>query len=99
MWAAEGAKHDHGVRRAHDHFNTRRFPGSFSALAENELPWWHLEGGGSVRTVIREGIASMWAEGPGGGHYENLVGKYTEMGCGIWIEGDAITVVQDFRTP
>ena len=98
-FAAEGAKHDARVRQPHHHFNTAQFPGSFSGLAENELPWWHLEAAGSVRTVIRDGIASMWAEGPGGGHYENLTGKYTEMGCGIYIDGEEITVVQDFRSP
>ncbi len=99
-FASRGAEHDAKRREPHHHFNNTQFPDSFSALAENELPWWHLDADeGAVRRVIRAGLRSMWEEGPGGGHYENLVGTYTQMGCGIWIDGNEITVVQDFRTP
>jgi hypothetical protein len=98
-FARAGAKHDHQKRAPHDHFNHTKFPGSFSNLAENQIPRWHLDAEGSVRTVIRAGIAAMWAEGPGGGHYENIVGKFSELGCGIYIEGEEMTVVQDFREP
>ncbi len=44
-----------------------------------------------------QGLAGMWAEGPGGGHYENMRGPYTEVGCGVFVNGVDITVVQDFR--
>jgi uncharacterized protein YkwD len=98
-YSAAGARMDHAARRPHHHFNTVEFKGTFRNFAENELPWWHLDPEGSVRDVIRAGLASMWAEGPGGGHYDNSVGPFTEMGCGLWIEGDAITVVQNFRSP
>jgi hypothetical protein len=98
-FAAEGARVDHRAREAHHHFNTARFPASFSGLAENELPWWHLDPEGGVKAAIRAGVAAMWDEGPGGGHYENIVGKFSEMGCGIYIEGEELTVVQDFREP
>jgi hypothetical protein len=67
------------------------------AVAENELPWWPLGRFRTVQDVMRQGIAEMWAEGPGGGHYENLKGPYTEMGCGVFIQNGEITVVQDFR--
>ena len=36
--------------------------------------------------------------GPGGGHYEILLGGHTAVGCGIHITGDNLVwVVQDFR--
>ena len=35
-------------------------------------------------------------EGPGGGHYENMMGNYASLGCGVYIQGDGITIVQDF---
>jgi uncharacterized protein YkwD len=98
-YAAEGAEVDARARKAHHHFNTRHYPEPFSAFAENEIPWWHLPDERAVEKVVRAALASMWAEGPGGGHYENLAGDYTEMGCGIWIEGDEITIVQNFRRP
>ena len=100
-YAAEGAAHDAARREPHHHFNTVAFPDSFSSFAENELPWWHLGDGdaGAAARVIRTGIASMWAEGAGGGHYENLVGPFAEMGCGVFVVGDEITLVQNFRSP
>ena len=39
----------------------------------------------------------MWAEGRGGGHYDNLAGRYTQVGCGVFVQTDLVTVVQAFR--
>jgi hypothetical protein len=39
----------------------------------------------------------MWAEGPGGGHYENMIGDYRQVSCGISIVNGEVTVTQDFR--
>jgi hypothetical protein len=39
----------------------------------------------------------MWAEGRGGGHYDIIVGKYAQLGCGIYSDGKNVTVVQAFR--
>jgi hypothetical protein len=47
--------------------------------------------------VIEQGLAMMWAEGPGGGHFENMRGRYVEVGCGVFVNGSEITVVQNFR--
>ena len=52
---------------------------------------------GSVRAIVRQGLSQMWAEGPGGSHYENMKGAYTEMGCGIFISNGEVTVSQDFK--
>jgi hypothetical protein len=46
---------------------------------------------------MRAAIAAFWAEGPGGGHYENMRGRYSVVGCGVAIDGAAITMVQHFR--
>ena len=67
------------------------------SFAENEIPRWPLDYAGSVTATIKKGIADMWAEGPGGGHYENMKGDYTELGCGIYVDGSSVTVVQDYR--
>jgi hypothetical protein len=64
------------------------------AFAGNEGPWWRST---SVRAVIRDGLAFMWSEGPGGGHYENIRGPYMQVGCGVFVNGNEITVVQDHR--
>src|SRR5262245_2773695 len=91
-YAAAGAREDGLAHAAHQHFRSTN--GGGMARAENELPWWPST---SVHTVIQQGLATMWAEGPGGGHYENMRGPYTQLGCGVFVNGTEITVVQDFR--
>jgi hypothetical protein len=39
----------------------------------------------------------QWAEGPGGGHYDNMIHGHTEMACGIAVINGEVTVTQDFR--
>jgi hypothetical protein len=49
-------------------------------------------------TVIDEGLKMMWAEGPGGGHYENIKGSHTKAGCGCFVtSSNNAWVVQDFK--
>jgi uncharacterized protein YkwD len=99
-YAAAGARADSRSRRPHQHFSTVALPQPYRELGENIIPWWRLEPGTSVRDILQRGLAGMWAEGPGGGHYENLVGPYTEMGCAILVDRGEVTVVQDFlRSP
>jgi len=94
-YAAEGALVDGTAHILHSHFSS---PGNSGiTLAENELPWWPLARFRNVQAVMREGIAQMWAEGPGGGHYENIMGRYTQLGCGVFIHNGEITIVQNFR--
>ena len=94
-YAAAAAPHDGSARAVHQYFH--KTSGGGVAFAENQIPWWPLPQYGSVREVMRQGIAMMWAEGRGGGHYENIVGRYTEVGCGVFIDGPHVTVVQAFR--
>ncbi len=93
--ALTAARADHASGRPHGHFVDTK--GCGIAFAENEIPRWPVDYAGSTTQTIRKGLADMWAEGPGGGHFENMRGKYTELGCGIHVEGGAITVVQNFR--
>lgn len=77
----------HGYYRSHD-------PG-FGA--ENEAPNWSITIYGSTHNVVAQAIAAFWSEGPSGGHYENIVGPYSQLGCGFFQNGNDLTVVQDFR--
>jgi len=94
-YAADGARIDGIAHVAHSHVTGTN--GGGVAFAENEIPWWPLGQFGTVQAVMRQGIAQMWAEGPGGGHYDNIKGPYTTLGCGVFIQNGEITVVQDFR--
>jgi uncharacterized protein YkwD len=94
-YAATSARVDAESGVAHRYFD--RTDGGGIALAENLVPWWPLSRYGSVREVVRRGLAGMWAEGSGGAHYKNIVGRYSEIGCGIYSDGTVVTVVQAFR--
>jgi len=96
-FSGEAARTDTEVRVAHHYFKLTN-GGNGTAMAETEIPWWPLSRYGSTRTVIKEGLAMMWAQGPGGSHYDIVRGDYTEVGCGVFIsELGEVTVSQDFR--
>lgn len=95
-FSTEAARVDGEHHESHRYFRSTN-GGNGLAMAENEIPWWKLNDHGSVRTVIRKGLSMMWAEGPGGGHYENMIGDYRQVSCGISIVNGEVTVTQDFR--
>ena len=94
-YAATGAQVDGTARVAHSHFTSMN--GGGVALAENELLATALNLFGTVQEAMRQVIAAFLPEGPSGGHYQNLEGPYTQVGCGVFIANGLITVVQDFR--
>lgn len=94
-YAAEAAPHDGKAHKVHRYFKRTR--GGGIALAENQIPWWPLPRYGSVREVIRTGLEVMWSQGRGGGHYDNMAGDYSQLGCGVFVNRDQVTVVQAFR--
>ena len=91
-FAAEAAQNDGLVHVAHHYFT--RTNGGGTAKAETEILWWR---GFAVRAVIQKGLAQMWDAGPPGEHYEIIVGPYTQIGCGIFVNGSEVTVTQEFR--
>lgn len=95
-YAATGAMDDFNTS-PHHHFMTTS--GGGIAFAENECPQqlgWTISPGESEDTVVAQCIAAFYSEGPGGGHYENLMGAYGSLGCGIYASGGKITILQDF---
>jgi uncharacterized protein YkwD len=95
-FSAEAARVDGVAHEAHTYFRMTN-GGNGTVRAENVIAWWKVAQYGSVRTVIRQGLATMWAQGPGGSHYEIMTGNYTEMGCGVFVSNGEVTVSQDFR--
>jgi uncharacterized protein YkwD len=95
-YAATAVRHDAAKRKAHDYFESSHY-GDGLVRGENEALGWSLAVFGSVREVIARSLAQMWQEGPRGDHYRNMTGEYTEIGCGIYVEGDAVSVAQAFR--
>ena len=95
-FSAEAARVDGEAHEVHKYFRQTN-GGNGAAMAENEIPWWKLDRYGSVRKIVRQGLAIEWAEGPGGGHYENMTGRYSQMSCGISLANGEVTISQDFR--
>jgi hypothetical protein len=93
-YAADGARIDHESGEPHKHFLDTG--GGGIAFAENEIPRWPLAGFGTVRAIITQGLADMWAEGPGGGHHDNMATSQPALGCGVYQADGLVTVVQDF---
>jgi hypothetical protein len=79
----------------HHHFITTN--GGGISFAENECPHWPLSmTGGDLNQLVVACLAAFYGEGPGGGHYENMMGAYAELGCGIYENGSDVTIVQDY---
>ena len=95
-FSAEAARVDGEAHEAHKYFLETN-GGHGVALAENVIPWWKVSDWGSIQTIVRKGVTQMWAEGPGGHHYVNMRGNYSEMGCGIAVINGEVTVSQDFH--
>ncbi len=95
-YATAAARTDGLAHVAHQHARQTNL-GNGTSRAENAILWWSLRYYGTVERVVKLGLADMWKQGEGGTHYRNLVGNYTEVGCGIFVNGDEVTVVQAFR--
>jgi hypothetical protein len=95
-FATEAARVDTEAGVPHTHFRQTN-GGNGTAMAENTIPWWRVKSHGTVRNVIREGLGQMWSQGPGGSHYENMRGQYSEVGCGVFVSNGEVTISQDFR--
>ena len=94
-FAAKAAANDGRAHVGHQYF--RRTKGGGVSFAENSIPWWPMASVGGVRGALEQGLQMMWDEGPSGGHYRNMVARRSEIGCGIFVNGGEVTIVQEFR--
>jgi uncharacterized protein YkwD len=90
------AKNDGQSGIAHQYY--RQTNGAGTSLAENEVLRWSLVDFGTVQGVIRGANDGFWAEGPGGGHYQNIANaQWTQVGCGFYVDGSAVTYTTEFH--
>ncbi len=86
----------------HSHFSSTN--GGGIADAENECPVqgnWHLAVGGDMNMLVGQCVLAFYMEGPGTdyathGHYINMMSANTKLGCGIYMMGTGVTIVQDY---
>jgi hypothetical protein len=69
--------------------------GRCGEMAQNECP----DAPAAVAAAVPRCLALMWAEGPGGGHHDNMAGtQYTKVSCGVFSTSHGtIWSVQNFR--
>ena len=73
--------------RAHAHF------GACGEMAQDECPDWSGDPGPQQLSCLK----MMWAEGPGGGHYNNMSNSsYTKVSCGYATVNGKLWMVQNF---
>ncbi|MES2356320.1 MAG: glycoside hydrolase family 19 protein [Pseudomonadota bacterium] len=101
QYAGESARYSQEKKRAHAYVADHGFPQNHGAVGENMLPGWMgwSMNGKTMRQILSEGIKMMWDEGPGGGHYENMVSSnFNYVGCGIYVDPGTqqVTVSIDF---
>jgi uncharacterized protein YkwD len=94
-FATRAATNDGTAHVSHQYYKSVN--GGGVSLAENEIPWWSLTTLRSVQNIVETGVQGFWDEGPQGGHHQNMAGPYTQIGCGLFVNGDEVTVAQEFR--
>jgi len=79
---------DDGARgAAHAHF------GACGESAQDECPGWSGDPGSQQVACLK----MMWAEGPGGGHYENMSNSaYHQVACGYATVNGSLWMIQNF---
>jgi len=88
------AKSDSESGKAHGAFDACLDQVEWRGAGQNECP-----GYGSVDSTLGACLDMMWAEGPGGGHYDNMVGGSTHTACGFHTTpAGKVWMVQDFWT-
>jgi hypothetical protein len=95
-YAATAVQADALAGKPHTYALSTNF-GDRTALAENEALFWPLPTYKSVRAVVEQSLAEMWREGPGGEHYDIMIAGYGQVGCGVFVQGDRVAVLEAFR--
>lgn len=87
--ASGESRSDSASGKAHGAF------GRCGEMAQDECPGWN----GPPGAMIGDCLKMMWAEGPGGGHYDNMKNpNYQWVACGFHTLPDgSVWAVQDFK--
>jgi hypothetical protein len=72
--------------------------GACSELGQNECPGW-LGWRGDPAVALSKCLADMWAEGPGGGHHDNMRRTtWRKVACAAHVAANGeVTAIQNFR--
>jgi uncharacterized protein YkwD len=103
-FALDGSKQLANDHKAHAHFAAQSggAPGFGTHSAENQgdpsgVPPMDADAIASGKKQIAALMEIMMAEGPGGGHYENILSaKYRRIGVGLYSPGGRLFLTNDF---
>jgi hypothetical protein len=103
-FAYAGSQQLSGDHAAHAHFHccSQGAPGFGHARAENQgdpggVPAMSRDPYGNGRLQIDTMLKMMMDEGPGGGHYDNMMStRYHRVGVGLFYAGNKLYMTNDF---
>ena len=103
-FALEGSKELAAGGPSHGHFLDAANAGTLYTMgfcnggAENQAPGWGING--DEDSTIDAVLASMMAEGPGGGHHDSIVSPtFALLGVGLYVTGNQLWFTNDFSPP
>jgi uncharacterized protein YkwD len=90
----------------HEHFKSASSSGAIWAsgfchdAGENQAPGWPASSDALEQKSIDDVLAQMMAEGPGGGHHDNIVGtQFTRVGIALLVDNGQLWLTNDFSGP
>jgi hypothetical protein len=94
--AAGGAPHQYFIDASNS--GTLFSSGFCGGAAENQAPGWQVTG--SLNDTIDAVLQAMMAEGPGGGHHDNIVSAGNALvGVGLVVANGSLYFTNDFSPP
>lgn len=91
-----GAAHQYFIDASNN--GTLFSAGFCNGAAENQAPGWPIQGGENA--TIDDVLATMMAEGPGGGHHDNIVSTtWGIVGVGLVVQSNGLWFTNDFSPP
>jgi hypothetical protein len=105
-FAAAGSADLQSTGVPHAHFMAASSSGALwtsgfcHTAGENQAPSWPASSDAVELNSIDTVLAQMMAEGPGGGHHDNIVGtQFTRVGIALLVQNGKLWLTNDFSAP
>jgi len=105
-FAADGSQQLHDTNVPHQHFKAASSSGAIWTsgfchdAGENQAPGWPASSDAVELKSIDDVLAAMMAEGPGGGHHDNIVAAdFSRVGIALLVQNGQLWLTNDFSGP
>jgi uncharacterized protein YkwD len=105
-FALAGSQQLNATNVPHQHFKSASSSGAIwqsgfcRAAGENQAPGWPAQSDAAESGSIDSVLAQMMAEGPGGGHHDNIVATdFSRVGIALLVQNGQLWLTNDFSGP